>query len=52
MPYPLDQWWFWVFVAPEAVLFVGWVVTMVFGVIGLSLAGLWRWALGRRNGGA
>jgi len=34
MPFPLSEWWFWVFVAPEAVLLAGWLVFLVFAGLG------------------
>jgi hypothetical protein len=34
MPFPLSEWWFWVFVAPEAVVFVGWLVFLVVAALG------------------
>lgn len=49
MPYPLDTWWFWVFVAPEAVLFVGWLVFVVLGLLGFGVAAGWRRIVGRRS---
>jgi len=42
MPYPLNTWWFWVFVAPEAVLFIGWLVFLVFAGLGYGAAVGWR----------
>ena len=51
MPYPLNTWWFWVFVAPEAVLFVGWLVFVVFAGIGFGATAAWeRLTRGRRGG--
>ncbi len=38
MPYPLSEWWFWVFVAPEAVIFVGWLVFAAFSAVGFGAA--------------
>jgi hypothetical protein len=49
MPYPLNTWWFWVFVAPEAVLFIGWLVFVVFAAFGFGATAGWRWAFGRRD---
>ena len=50
MPYPLNTWWFWVFVAPEAVLFVGWLVFVVFAGIGFgATAARERLTRGRRG---
>ena len=41
MPNPLDTWWFRVFVAPEAVRFVGWLVFVIFAGIGFGFAAAW-----------
>jgi hypothetical protein len=49
MPYPFNTWWFWVFVAPEAVLFVGWLVFVLFAGLGYGAAAGWRRAFGRRG---
>lgn len=42
MPFPLSEWWFWVFVAPEVVLFVGWLVFLLFAGLGFGAAAGWR----------
>ncbi len=49
MPYPLHTWWFWVFVAPEAVLFVGWLVFLMLSAIGFGATAAWRRAFGGRE---
>jgi hypothetical protein len=41
LPYPLNRWRFWVFVAPEALIFVGSVLIYTVGG-GLGLGALWR----------
>lgn len=49
MPYPLNTWWFWVFVAPEAVLFIGWLVFVIFAGIGFGFAAAWDKLRGRHD---
>lgn len=49
MPWPLDRWWFWIFVAPELVLMAGWLVFMVFAGLGYGAAWGWRKAFRRRD---
>ncbi len=51
LPFPLNQWWFWVFIAPEVVFFAGWVIFMVFSGIGFGGAWAFRKARGE-NGSA
>lgn len=51
MPYPLDTWWFWIFVAPEAVLFAGWLVFGLCAGIGYGAAAGWRRAFRARDHG-
>ncbi len=50
MPHPLKTWWFWIFVAPEALLFIGWLVFVIFAGIGFGAAAGWRRAFGPRDG--
>lgn len=47
MPYPLTEWWFWVFVAPEAVFLAGWLVFMIFA--GVGAGGAWVFDRFRRR---
>lgn len=42
MPYPLTEWWFWVFVAPELLLFAGWLIFMLFAAVGWGAVEGWR----------
>ena len=42
MPYPLTEWWFWVFVAPEVILIVGWLVFAFFAALGWGVVEGWR----------
>lgn len=42
LPWPVDQWWFWVFVAPEALILVGSILIYVIGGAGYGAGALWR----------
>lgn len=47
MPFPLSEWWFWVFVAPEAVLLAGWLIFLIVAGVGFGAAAAWRKMGGR-----
>ncbi len=49
LPFPLNRWWFWVFIAPEVVFFAGWVIFMAFAGIGAGGAWAFRKARGEKE---